>query len=273
MAEETDPIDARLAAGLEMARLGGEVAKAGLHRAAVSIKADRSVVTEADHAVQQCILDGIAKGFPHDAVLAEERIPHPERHSPVGETAYCWVIDPIDGTRNFARGLPYFSLSIGVFRGDEPVVGVVYDPIGDQMYFAAEGRGAFCNDRKLTVLDEVWSEETMLAVPSGPRTPLPPDIKGWLDRAVFRNVGSTALHLALVASGALNGMYADDCKLWDIAAGLVLIREAGGVATSPTGAPLCDRPVGEFKATPLPIAAAGPGFHQELLTTFLENPS
>lgn len=271
--ETTETINVRLAAAKEMARLGGDIAVDGLGRAAVSLKADRSVVTEADHAVQQRILDMIAERFPDDAVQAEETIPHPERHQPIGEAEFCWVIDPIDGTRNFARGLAYFSISIAVFRGDEPVVGIVYDPVGDQMYFAAEGCGAFCNDRKLTVRDEPWSRETMLAIPSGPRTPMPPDVKAWLDRVVFRNVGSTALHLALVASGGLDGMYADDCKIWDIAAGLVLVREAGGVTSAPDGSPICGRPIAEYKTSRLPITAAGPNFHKELLSTFLEKPS
>lgn len=256
----------------ELAEQAGRLVRSRLATAEVRLKDDRSLVTDVDHAAQKLILDELARRHPEHAVLAEEVIPEPDRHAPLDAAPIAWIIDPIDGTRNYARGFPVFSVSIAVFVDARPAVGVIYDPMTDMLYHAAAGCGAFLRDaglpdRRLSANLTDAQGGTFVAITSSKRSPSPERIRRWLDWIVLRNVGSTALHLAYVAAGSLDGAYAHDCKLWDIAAGMVLIPEAGGMFTRSDGSPFPLRRLSEYLDRPTPVLAGTPATHQKLLET------
>lgn len=247
------------------ARAAGKVARNRLGRAVTSRKADHSVVTDADHAVQAMLLDRIASEFPADAVITEETQVAPERHAPVSTARRCWIIDPIDGTRNYARNFPIFCLSIALTENGSPIVGVIHNPMTGEMYSASTGGGAWWNERRLRVRDQPLSAGTLIALPSARDRPLYGFVHSWMDRMVLRNVGSTALHLAMVGSGAVDASYCDDCRLWDVAAGVVIAAEAGAVVVRPDGRPAFPLDLNAYRDQDVPVLAAGPQMAAQLL--------
>lgn len=257
-----------LVQAIALARSGGEIARARLGSAVASQKHDNSIVTDVDHAVQAHVVDAVAQRFPDHAVITEEALAQPQRHAAFDEAEWCWVIDPIDGTRNYARGLPGFSISIAVLRRGEPVVGAVYAVIEDQMYSAQQGGGAWCDGRRLHVADEPPTGDTVVGTPSGGGDPMPAWAHAMYDDMTLRNFGSAALHLAMVAAGAFDAAFCIDSKLWDIAAGALLVTEAGGVVTDLRGA--AHFPVRALRQPPrAPVLAAGPNLHRYLFDTRL----
>ena len=156
------------------------------------------------------------------------------------DAEHRWLIDPLDGTTNFLHGIPHFSISIGLERGGELVAGVVYDPIKDEMFWAEKGIGAYLNDRRIRVSSRRHLEDALVVTGITPRKRAEA-----ADRAVFvaqfdtvlaatagiRRLGSAALDLAYVAAGRYEGFWEDHLSPWDIAAGIVLVREAGGYVT------------------------------------------
>jgi myo-inositol-1(or 4)-monophosphatase len=252
----------------EWIRQGGRIALERFGQAVAERKADRSFVTDADHAVQAYLLDQIARHCPSDAVITEETQAAPDRHAGTGAER-CWIIDPIDGTRSYARSFPGFSISIGLIERGTPVVGMVYNPLTGQLYTATAGGGAWLGERRLRVTDAPLGRDTLLAIPSSRRGPMPQAVHDWIDRFVVRNLGSTALHLALLAAGSLDAVFADECKLWDIAAGELLVREAGGQLLSLDGRPYFPIDLNQYNRTDTPFMAAGPRVLKTLLDEYL----
>lgn len=250
---------------IEWARAAGAVARARLGKAVASRKADATVVTDADHAVQALLLDYIGKAYPQDAVIAEETLAAPQHHAAVASARRCWVIDPIDGTRNYARAFPVFSTAIALMDAGCPVVGVIHNPMTGEMYSAALGAGAWWDDRRLQVRDEPKSEGSLMAIPSARRGPLPRYMHDWMDQMVLRNVGSTALHLALVGSGGLDAAFTDDCRLWDVAAGALIATEAGAMVVRPDGSQAFPMDLAGYQAQDVALLAAGPQLARQLL--------
>ncbi len=263
MSESTTDI---LAHAIEWARAGGTLARERLGSTTVSQKVDRTPVTDADHAVQALIVDAIARHYPGHAVLTEETLERPERHVPADVARWCWVIDPIDGTRNYARGLAPFATCVAVLCEGAPEIGVVYDVMSDRTYWAQAGGGAWCDRVRLRTADNPPSGDTLVGAPAGNGNPLPRLIHNWLDQTTMRNLGTTALHLAMVASGAMDASICYGSNLWDVAAGALLVMEAGGVVTDLRGQPIFpvppDRRVHPVKT---PYLAAGPNLHAALL--------
>lgn len=243
----------------------GAIARERLGRAAIAQKADDSVVTDADHAAQEYLLERIGRVFPEDAAITEEAQPAPYRHASAATAARCWVIDPIDGTRNYARGFPLFTVSVALMSAGAPAVGVIHNPMTGEMYSASAGCGAWMNDRRLAVRDEPKSGGSLIAVPSARRGPLPRFLHRWMDEMVLRNTGSTALHLAMVASGAVDAAYSDDCHLWDMAAGAIIAAEAGAVVVRPDGRPHFPMDLAACGDGDVPFLAAGPTLARVLL--------
>ncbi len=254
-----------LDAAVEFCRLGGRIAAARLGTARTSRKADRTLVTQVDTEIQEALLDAIGRRFGDDAVLAEEDLVNPQRHARLEKAEYCWVIDPLDGTRNFSRSLPIFATTVAVMRGGYPVVGVICDAMTSQVYSAVVGRGATLDGRPMHVRDEPLSRDTMIAVRGKSGQPAPQAIHRWADRYVLRNIGSASLHLAFVASGSLDASFNAQCKLWDLAAGWLLIGEAGGVVTFPNGDPIFPLRVDTYRNRDMGFLAAGRQLHACLL--------
>ncbi len=253
----------------KLAREATDIAMSLLGKVATARKADNSIVTEADEAVQAHILDGIHARYSDHACLAEEAS-HGDCEAPDPSKArYCWVIDPIDGTRNYVSGFPCFATSIAVLDQGRPVAAVVHEHNSKQCYAAGHGRGATLDGKTICVREPVAGADWLIGIPSTKDPLTIRVVQTWVQTKgfVLRNTGSTALHLALVGSGALSGAFAKRCKIWDIAAGALIIEEAGGIVTSPTGGSLFPYSFDTAPDADIPFLAAPPKLHHTLLET------
>ncbi len=251
----------------QAARAGGEVARQLFATdLKVRFKADRSEVCDADEAAQAAILAALRAQRPSDAFLAEETLPVSDRQGVLPQPApdrVCWIIDPVDGTRNFVRGIPLWACSVAAMLAGMPVAGAIYDPHRDRLYSADRDSGLLVNGRAWTRAPHGrsapggGSRRPIVGLPSTPRGPVAAIAHRWLDRCICRCLGSTALHLAMVATGELNGALTDNSHLWDLAAGWVLIRAAGGEMTSPAGDPLFPVDLAVYRGEELPALAIG----------------
>lgn len=188
------------------------------------------VVTDLDKKINTFILEEIQKQYPDDAILSEEDDPIEKE-----DDARLWVVDPIDGTVNMTRGIPYFCVSIGMWHHGDPQVGVVFDPIHDELFSAAAGESVQLNGADVEVSNEELDEGLLLYAHSysnekniaGRK-----QIASLLDEtASDRRLGSAALMLCYVACGRAEAMVITDTKPWDCAAGVLMVREAGGEVT------------------------------------------
>ncbi len=204
----------------------------------VETKEDRSLVTNVDHEAERIIVERIEASFPGHDILAEER----------GRTAKgsdaCWIIDPLDGTHNYIRGMPAYGVSIGVRKGGVFVAGVIYMPETEELYAAERGSGAFRNGTRIHVSGRRGLAGATMGFDSELRVDTERKLRalGELCPLVFsiRLIGSAARNLSHVAEGALDGVIELSDKLWDFAAGVVIVEEAGGRVSRPDGAPLAD---------------------------------
>lgn len=201
----------------------------------VATKLDRSVVTDADHAIQHHICHAIKNLDPTHAVLCEEKADYLKDMPRPADSEFCWVIDPLDGTRNYVRGLPSCCTSIALLKGGLPVIGVIGDMNSSDNYSAVTGHGMWLNDQKITVVDANECGKPVVSFQPS-HTLLDVDrLPTWTQRVRVRNFGSSAMHLAYVAMGALDGAVCMDCRVWDFAAGYLLVIESGGLMTCGDG--------------------------------------
>ncbi len=214
------------------AKAGGEVALASWRNLAageVSEKQKNDFVTNADRASEERIVSRIREAFPGDNFLGEEG---GRRGADAG--ARTWIIDPLDGTSNFIAGFPFWSVSIAAREGDEIVAGVVWDPLRQEAYTAERGSGAFRNGARIRVTGREDLDGAFLATGFPFRSREKIDLYLSVFRALFlkaraiRRAGSAALDLAMVAAGVYDGFFEFRLSVWDIAAGVLLIEEAGG---------------------------------------------
>jgi myo-inositol-1(or 4)-monophosphatase len=255
-----EPGDARGSAAARLAILGGRMALESFGQVAVSWKADGSMLTRADLDIQTALERDIRAAFPRDCVLGEEGLLSGPR-----DALYHWVLDPIDGTNNFGRGLPGFSVSVGVLRDGRPVAGAVYDPVADWLFSAAAGGGARLNGRRIQLAPSALSPRSLFAVRTPFEQGIPAAVARWLERYRLRRFGSTALHLCYVALGALAFVHDHDAAIWDIAGAAAVLLEAGGVITGPDGRPLFPLTTGQTSGEPLTFVAGNPAAHREAL--------
>lgn len=258
------PLEELLQAVRDLVVIGGRTAAGFFGRVSMSRKSDDTPVTQADHAVQEVILAALAQRYPAHAVLCEEPIARPQRHA-AAAAEYCWVVDPIDGTRNFGRGARLYSTAVAVLHNGRPVAGAIHDAAGGETYSASLGCGAFRDAQRLRLTDRATDYNTTLAIGSFRRRPIPPVVRGWMDQYLYRNLGSLCLHLALVAAGCLDAAYAVECKLWDVAAGALLIEEAGGIVTGHLGRPLWPMDMAAYRNADMPVLAGTVSMHRRLL--------
>jgi len=251
-----------LASACELAVRAGKIVMDRWGSAASRRKDDGSLVTEADEAAQECIVQAIQKRYPHHDILAEERM---DGVGPLGGGEYCWAVDPIDGTRSYARGFPCFATSIGVLERGIPVAGVVLEHTTGQQYCATAGGGATVQGVPIHVAERPLTLDFMVGVPSTKVGERPTAIQRLVERVNVRNSGSTAVHMALVATGALDAAFAGRCHCWDVAAGYLLVVEAGGVCTALDGGPLLPLPPAPDPRGRTPYLATGPHAHAAIL--------
>jgi myo-inositol-1(or 4)-monophosphatase len=262
--------DRRADAAAEIARLAGKIALDYFERAEISWKPDDSMVTDADVAVQGWLEDEIARAFPADGILGEEGLT-PRRHRP--DARFVWVLDPVDGTNNFGRGIPGFAVSIGVLRDGAPFAGAVYDPMAGQLFTACRGQGARLNGRRLRVAPAEPGPRSLFSIRSPFEGPVPPYVERWLRRYRLRRVGSTALQLCYVAAGALAFVHDHRASLWDVAAAATIVVEAGGCMTAPDGAALFPVDPHAYAGEPIGFLAGDPAGHRASLADIVGAPS
>ncbi len=230
------------------ARAGGTIVSDGFDRAVVpEYKRRFDPVTETDHASEAAILSLLAEHRPDDAVLAEES----GGTIPDGR---LWIIDPLDGTVNFVHGIPQVSVSVGLWEGSTPLAGVIYDPLRDECFAAAANEGATLNDRPITVSATSNLDRSVVA------TGFPYDHGDYADEYAavvgavlasvngIRRFGSAALDFAWVAAGRYEAYWELNLQPWDQAAGILIVREAGGRVTDMYG-------VDSVPVTPLVLAS------------------
>jgi myo-inositol-1(or 4)-monophosphatase len=219
----------------------GTVLVQRLGSAVISNKGDIDLVTEADIAAEELIIDRIRSYYPRHGILAEES----GEAVTVGDTAseWRWVIDPLDGTTNYAHGYPCFCVSIGVERNGVLELGIVYDPMRNEMFAAERGQGATLNDRRIRVSDVEELSKAMLVTGFPYNVRERPDFARefvifTMNAQAVRRDGSAAIDLAYVACGRFDGFWEDGLNPWDMAAGVLLIQEAGGRVTNFKDEPL-----------------------------------
>ena len=181
----------------------------------VSKKGPRDFVTNSDLKVEKIIIEELEKARPNYSFISEERGIKANK-----DLENTWIIDPIDGTINFLHGVPHFAISIALKSKNEIVSGLIYDPIKDEMFFAEKDNGAFFNNQRIRVSNKNNIDDCLFATGG--------KLKTEVDFPT-RKTGCAALDLAYVASGRYDGYFQKDINLWDIAAGIILIKEAGGV--------------------------------------------
>ena len=231
----------------------------------VSVKGPGDFVSQADTRAEATLREELNKARPGYAFLMEE-----SGASGSDNWAWRWVVDPLDGTTNFLHGIPQWAISVGLEKrlpdgGSEIVAGLVYAPVVDEMFWAEKGAGAFVNERRLRVSARREMRETVFAtgIPFAVVSPrnrmafartlgaLMPQVAG------IRRFGAAALDLAWVAAGRYDGYWEFGVQPWDVCAGMLLVREAGGYATDPAG--------GDPRDTAADIVAANPHLHAKLL--------
>ncbi len=195
----------------------------------VSTKGPGDFVSRADTKAEALIREELTEARPNYGWLGEE-----SAEVKGADPTRRWIVDPLDGTTNFLHGLPHWAISIALEHKGEPVAGVIYDPIKDEMFVAEKGAGAYLNDRRLRVSGRKDLAETIIAtgIPFGGRADLPVALRQVaavsIASAGVRRLGSAALDLAYVAAGRLDGYWQRNLKPWDISAGVLILREAGG---------------------------------------------
>lgn len=234
---------------INIAKEAGEVIRDGF-RQNISIEfktGDNNLVTNIDKAAEKIILNFIKKEYPTHSVIAEES------GTDIKSSEFTWVVDPLDGTTNFAHGLPIFGVSIGVQKNKQTIIGVIYDVMRDVVYSAEKGSGSYENEKKISVSNNSNLNKGVLV------TGFPYDLEN-VDNAVkifgkflvktrgVRRLGSAAIDMCYVASGVFDGFWEEDLHPWDICAGMLLVEEAGGK-------------VSDFKDEPIDI------FSNQFLTT------
>lgn len=241
-----------------LARRSGEILRAGFGQPhQITMKSETDLVTEVDHRSEAYLLSEIQRRFPEHCIVTEES-GHLE-----GTPQACWYLDPLDGTINYAHGLPFFAVSVAYAEGGQVMLATVYDPLRDEMFSAERGRGAWLNDTPISVSQRRELIESLLV------TSFPKDEPAALQQSLgyfayflprvrsLRRMGSAVLDLCYVACGRLDGMWAIQLEAWDAAAGVLLVEEAGGVVTRLDGSPYTLR-------APHNLIAANPQLHGRL---------
>ena len=226
-----------LESAVEIAREAGTLLANYFERRVVfEVKGEFDLVTEADRASEKLVVERLRSHFPAHAIVAEEGSGHESA------SEYCWYVDPLDGTTNFAHGFPFFNITLGLERAGELIAGVVYDPMRQELFTAERGGGAYLNNRRVRVSRTGRLTDSLASTgfPSRKRRHNV-NIHFYYQLAMashgVRRTGSAALDLAYVACGRLDFFCEFGLKPWDMAAGLLLVQEAGGRTSDMNGGP------------------------------------
>jgi myo-inositol-1(or 4)-monophosphatase len=225
----------------QAARIGGAILQDWAHRITVREKGPKDLVTEADFASQQAIQEFVLSTFPDHSFLGEESDAAANSNGGGQVTGdFCWIVDPLDGTLNYIRGMPSYAVSVALERRGEVLAGVVFDPMLDECFAAARGHGACLNGKPIRASQCRSLSEALVAISFSADVPRDSiEVRRFVEALhaaqSVRRTGSAALNLCYVGSGRLDAYFASSIKSWDVAAGILIAREAGAVITSITG--------------------------------------
>jgi len=222
----------REAGGVVMAHFRGEKR--------IEYKGRTDLVTDVDLLVEEKMIALLQKEYPSFGIITEES------EEIAGDSPYTWIIDPIDGTRNFARGIPHFSVALALTQGDEVLLGIVYDPLREEFFWAEKGGGAFLNNSPISVSKKTSLEASLIGFDMGYDAERGQEVLDvasalWPGVQSVRVMGSAALGLAYAACGRLDLYLHLSLFPWDLASGILLINEAGGRITETDGKPISIR--------------------------------
>jgi myo-inositol-1(or 4)-monophosphatase len=250
------------------ARLAGQRAMEEINFIKASLKTSSELVTQTDARCQKIIVDRIKENYPDHGFIAEEGDGDEGKmfkQPPRGAEPLWWVIDPIDGTNNFAHRMLLFTTSIAVMYEGKPIVGVIFEPATESMFTAVKGREAQLNGRRITAGKEEMDKFSSVGLDSH----FDNEVPGWtceiMQRTRFRNLGTTALQLAYVAKGGLIATIASDPKLWDIAAGAVIAETAGAIVSYWQGGKIFPVDLDSYEGQEFQVITANKKVHAELL--------
>ena len=181
----------------------------------VSVKGPSNFVSNADTKAEKIIIEELMKAKKNYSIISEE-----DGSKINSDTENVWIIDPIDGTSNFLHGIPHFAISIALKSNNEIISGLIYDPIKDEMFYAEKNSGAYFNNQRIKVSKKKEIENCLFA--TGGKEKVISDF-------ITRKTGSAALDMAYVAAGRYDGYFQNNLNLWDVAAGIIIIKEAGGI--------------------------------------------
>jgi myo-inositol-1(or 4)-monophosphatase len=240
VSEQTVDLNRALEVAVQAAREAGAILLEESKRPlTISYKGDVDLVTQADVSSERAIAARLREAFPEHRIVGEELGNEGARD---GASRYRWLVDPLDGTTNFAHGFPVFAVSIGLMEDDEPVAGAIYHPSADEMFSAKRGGGAFLNGNPIHVSAVARLSESLVGTgfPTHLRSETPNLRYYWeftLRSHGVRRAGAAALDLCSVACGRFEAFWEFGLKPWDTAAGILLVREAGGRVTDFEGRP------------------------------------
>ncbi|HUV52649.1 MAG TPA: inositol monophosphatase family protein [Dehalococcoidia bacterium] len=242
---------------LEAAKRAGEILKAHFReKAQVKYKGRANIVTAIDLKAEDSLKSFLQAEYPDHSIVSEESEPVK------GASSYKWILDPLDGTNNYSFGIPFFSTVIALARGDDVLLGIVYDPLRDEMFHAQKGKGAFFNNSPISVTEKTRVQDSLIGLDLGYV-----DEKGkktlnliasiWPNMYAFRIMGSAALGMAYAASGRLDLYIHLLLYPWELACGQLLVTEAGGTVTDWEGKPVA---IGEGS-----VIASNKAIHSDFL--------
>ena len=217
---------------------------------------EHEMVTQADVASEQYLMQELTKIMPEADIIAEESGGRP------GNRDYCWVIDPLDGTNNFVHHLPYFCISVALTYKGTPIFGAIYQPVLNELSYAFKGGGAFLNGRRIQVSQPAFDHSVIVFGLPGSKDEIYKQLLHLVtiiapQSYAIRHFGAVAMDLANIAAGRLDGLFFANLRWWDVAAGMLLVTEAGGIVTDLAGHPV-EKNYEWF-------IAASPGIHDRLL--------
>ncbi len=252
----------------DAARQAGIYALERFGRVEARFKAGEQVVTDADRQCQAAIIAAVRKAFPQHGFLAEEN-EDPSQNllkiAPTDDEQTWWVIDPIDGTRNYANKVPLFTVSVGILRRGMPVLGVIYDPVRDELFSGGPGIPSRRNGCAISCRDEKIGRNSQIAIQGHFDAQPPAGLMNLFIHSVCSNLGTAALHYAYVAGGAYTAALGWDIRLWDIVAGAAIAIGAGATVTDLRGEPRFPFDCRNYSGGPVPIAMAGRLAHPQLM--------
>jgi myo-inositol-1(or 4)-monophosphatase len=232
------PMNPFLQAAIEIAREAGAILREDhLRPKEITYKGEVDLLTESDRRSEELVVSRLRARFPDHAIVAEEG-----SGKDAAGAKYCWHVDPLDGTTNFAHGYPCFAVSLGLLEDGQPIVGAILNPVYDELFAAARGEGAFLNGRRIRVSSVESLSQSLVATgfPTHQRKKSSNINYYWeftLRSHGVRRDGAAALDLCAVACGRFDGFWEFGLKSWDTTAGTILVREAGGVVTDIHGNP------------------------------------